>query len=206
MRRVDARTGRSRRLQAPVRPDSRATAGRASTRSFGAAIRRRRRRPTAGSSSSTPGTQRIRRVSREGLITTVAGTGVNGFSGDAGRATAAELDNPHNVAVLPDGGFLIADTFNNRVRRVLPDRHDHDRRRRRRSRVLRRGGSAATAARTSPKRWRYFRIGRASLSGIRQQPRSARAHRPPPGARPAPRTLQHHLPRGPHREASLFGI
>ena len=66
------------------------------------------------------GNQRIRRVSREGVITTVAGTGVNGFSGDAGPATAAELDSPHNVAVLPDGGFLIADTFNNRVRRVSP--------------------------------------------------------------------------------------
>lgn len=66
------------------------------------------------------GNQRIRRVSRAGVITTVAGTGVSGFSGDAGLATAAELDNPHNVAALPDGGFLIADTFNNRVRRVSP--------------------------------------------------------------------------------------
>lgn len=66
------------------------------------------------------GNQRIRRVSRDGVITTVAGTGVNGFSGDAGPATSAALDNPHNVAVLPDGGFLIADTFNNRVRRVSP--------------------------------------------------------------------------------------
>ena len=64
------------------------------------------------------GNQRIRRVSRAGVITTVAGTGVNGFSGDAGPATSAELDSPHNVAALPDGGFLIADTFNNRVRRV----------------------------------------------------------------------------------------
>jgi sugar lactone lactonase YvrE len=67
------------------------------------------------------GNQRIRRVSREGVITTVAGTGVNGFSGDAGPATSAELDNPHNVAALPTGGFLVADTFNNRVRRVWPD-------------------------------------------------------------------------------------
>jgi sugar lactone lactonase YvrE len=67
------------------------------------------------------GDSRIRRVSRDGTIATVAGTGVNGFSGDDGRATSAEIDQPHNVAVLPDGGFMIADTFNNRVRRVWPD-------------------------------------------------------------------------------------
>ncbi len=67
------------------------------------------------------GNSRIRRVSRDGTIATVAGTGVNGFSGDDGRATSAEIDQPHNVAVLPDGGFMIADTFNNRVRRVWPD-------------------------------------------------------------------------------------
>ena len=67
------------------------------------------------------GNSRIRRVSRDGIIATVAGTGVNGFSGDDGRATSAEIDQPHNVAVLPDGGFMIADTFNNRVRRVWPD-------------------------------------------------------------------------------------
>jgi hypothetical protein len=65
--------------------------------------------------------QRVRRVSPGGVITTVAGTGTAGFSGDGGPATAAELDNPHNIVALPDGGVLIADTFNNRVRRVWPD-------------------------------------------------------------------------------------
>lgn len=63
---------------------------------------------------------RIRRVSSQGTITTVAGTGVAGATGDGGPATAATLDGPHSVVSLPDGGFLIADTLNNRVRRVSP--------------------------------------------------------------------------------------
>lgn len=67
------------------------------------------------------GNQRIRRVSPNGIITTVAGTGTAGFSGDDGPATAAEVNEPHGAAALPDGGVLIADTFNDRVRRVWPD-------------------------------------------------------------------------------------
>jgi hypothetical protein len=64
---------------------------------------------------------RIRRVGADGNITTVAGTGVAGYSGDGGPATSAELNGPHAVAALPDGGFLVADEANNRVRRVLPN-------------------------------------------------------------------------------------
>jgi sugar lactone lactonase YvrE len=48
----------------------------------------------------------------------VAGTGVPGFSGDGGRAIAAELDDPSGVAVDPEGDLLIADTANGRVRIV----------------------------------------------------------------------------------------
>jgi glucose/arabinose dehydrogenase len=62
----------------------------------------------------------VRRVSPTGIISTVAGTGVQGNSGDGGPATAAQLDLPYSVAVTPDGGFLIADTGNRRVRRVSP--------------------------------------------------------------------------------------
>jgi len=51
----------------------------------------------------------------------VAGDGVRGFGGDGGPATRASLNSPHNLAVLPDGGFLIADEGNNRVRRVWPN-------------------------------------------------------------------------------------
>jgi sugar lactone lactonase YvrE len=67
------------------------------------------------------GNLRIRRVAPDGTITTVAGTGVAGFSGDGGPAALAQLHSPHAVVALPDGGFLIADTNNNRVRRVWPD-------------------------------------------------------------------------------------
>lgn len=64
---------------------------------------------------------RIRRVSAAGTITTVAGNGRTGFSGDGGPATAAALDGPTDVRPTPDGGFLISDGNNNRVRRVFPD-------------------------------------------------------------------------------------
>ena len=62
--------------------------------------------------------QRIRRVSPRGIITTVAGTGRGGFSGDGGPATQARLDFPTGVAQLPDGAVAIADQRNNRVRLV----------------------------------------------------------------------------------------
>ena len=62
----------------------------------------------------------VRRVSPTGIITTVAGTGVPGSAGDGGPATEAQLNLPYSVAVAPDGGFLIADTGNKRVRRVSP--------------------------------------------------------------------------------------
>src|SRR5574341_1075042 len=63
----------------------------------------------------------IRKVSPDGIITTVAGNGGwGGFSGDGGPATSAQLNLPHRVAV--DGqNLLIADTYNNRIRKVSPD-------------------------------------------------------------------------------------
>jgi NHL repeat-containing protein len=63
---------------------------------------------------------RIRKVSASGIITTVAGNGAEGFSGDGGPATAARLWSPNGVSVTSDGGFLIVDDNNNRVRRVSP--------------------------------------------------------------------------------------
>ena len=62
---------------------------------------------------------RIRRVSLDtGLISTVAGTGTSGFSGDGGPATSASLDGLHTVIVDDSGDMLIADTGNQRIRRV----------------------------------------------------------------------------------------
>ena len=64
---------------------------------------------------------RIRRVSAAGVITTVAGTGTAGFAGDGAAATAARLNTPRDVAVAPGGGYVIADSANNRVRWVKAD-------------------------------------------------------------------------------------
>ena len=61
----------------------------------------------------------VREVSAgTGIITTVAGTGVAGYSGDDGPATSAELNNPEGVAVDASGNLYISDFSNNRIRRV----------------------------------------------------------------------------------------
>jgi trimeric autotransporter adhesin len=65
--------------------------------------------------------QRIRRVSPSGIISTVAGNGVAGFSGDGGPATDAELNNPLGVSVDSAGNIYIADSSNNRIREVSPN-------------------------------------------------------------------------------------
>jgi trimeric autotransporter adhesin len=63
--------------------------------------------------------ERIRRVDgTTGIITTVAGDGTRGFSGDGGPATSAKLNSPSGVSVDKDGNVFIADQFNGRIRRV----------------------------------------------------------------------------------------
>lgn len=64
------------------------------------------------------GNQRVRRVSAAGVITTVAGQGTEGFSGDGGPAVAASLDLPRGVVVSPAGLITVADSHNARVRQV----------------------------------------------------------------------------------------
>jgi peptidoglycan hydrolase-like protein with peptidoglycan-binding domain len=61
----------------------------------------------------------IRKVDgRTGIISTLAGTGVAGFSGDGGPATSAQLRQPHSIAVDSKGQLLICDIGNHRIRQV----------------------------------------------------------------------------------------
>jgi sugar lactone lactonase YvrE len=60
----------------------------------------------------------VREVNTAGIITTIAGTGEQGFSGDGGAATGAQLDSPSGVAIDAAGNVYIADTRNHRVRKV----------------------------------------------------------------------------------------
>jgi sugar lactone lactonase YvrE len=64
---------------------------------------------------------RIRKVNTSGTITTIAGNGTQGFSGDGGDATAAALHYPTGVAADAAGNVYIADTYNHRIRKVSPD-------------------------------------------------------------------------------------
>ncbi|MET7390620.1 NHL repeat-containing protein [Streptomyces sp. NPDC005529] len=64
---------------------------------------------------------RVRRVTTNGIITTVAGTGQHGYGGDGGPAHHAALAAPRSMAVGPEGSLYIADTFNHRIRRIAAD-------------------------------------------------------------------------------------
>lgn len=68
----------------------------------------------------TPYQNVVLRTTPAGDTTLAAGTNECGSSGDGGSATKAQLNSPHGVAGMPDGGFLIADTRNNEIRRVSP--------------------------------------------------------------------------------------
>ena len=70
---------------------------------------------------SETGGHRVRKVDRSGAITTFAGTGVAGFSGDDGPATQAQLSSPYGLAADIFGNLYIADLGNARVRRVSID-------------------------------------------------------------------------------------
>jgi sugar lactone lactonase YvrE len=64
--------------------------------------------------------QRVRVISTNGIITTYAGTGTAGFSGDNAAATSAQLASPRGLTITPNGALLIADANNQRIRSVSP--------------------------------------------------------------------------------------
>lgn len=64
--------------------------------------------------------QRVRKIDTTGAVTTIAGTGLAGYSGDGGPAAAAELNLPYGLAVDLAGDVYVADLGNNRVRKISP--------------------------------------------------------------------------------------
>ncbi len=64
---------------------------------------------------------RVRKVDVQGIITTIAGTGVRGYSGDGGPAKLAQLHTPLDVALDRTGNVYISDEQNNRIRRISKD-------------------------------------------------------------------------------------
>src|SRR5580698_10039521 len=69
---------------------------------------------------SDAGNQVVRKVTSAGIISTFAGTGTAGFSGDNGPATKAQIYEPAGLAVDSAGNVYIADHLNTRVRKVTP--------------------------------------------------------------------------------------
>jgi DNA-binding beta-propeller fold protein YncE len=63
-------------------------------------------------------THRVRQIGRDGLVKTVAGMGRPGSGRDDGPAARAALNGPHSLVVAKDGDVFVADTWNNRVRRI----------------------------------------------------------------------------------------
>jgi sugar lactone lactonase YvrE len=62
--------------------------------------------------------QRVHRVDPKGVLTILAGTGEKGNSGDDGPAAEATFNGMHSLAVAPDGTIFLADTWNNRIRKL----------------------------------------------------------------------------------------
>ena len=64
--------------------------------------------------------ERVLKVGKDGMLRVIAGTGVKGYSGDGGPATAAQVNGIHNLQIAPNGDLLIADSFNHTLRKLDP--------------------------------------------------------------------------------------
>ena len=61
----------------------------------------------------------VRKIDGQGIISTVAGTGIAGFAGDCGPGTSAQVNVPNGLA-FHDGALFVADSNNYRIRMVVP--------------------------------------------------------------------------------------
>jgi DNA-binding beta-propeller fold protein YncE len=64
--------------------------------------------------------ERVLKVGKDGVLRVIAGTGVKGYSGDGGPATAAQVNGIHNLQIRPTGELLLADSFNSTLRQLDP--------------------------------------------------------------------------------------
>jgi uncharacterized protein (TIGR03437 family) len=67
-------------------------------------------------------TGRVRRVAKDGTISTIAGNGTTGYGGDGGNPLEAVFYFPSRIAIGPDGAIYVADRANNRIRKIEPGR------------------------------------------------------------------------------------
>ena len=67
---------------------------------------------------------RVREIDSQGNLKTIAGTGQEGKGGDGGPAAKAEFNGMHALAVSPNGDLFVADTWNNRVRKIDAKSHE----------------------------------------------------------------------------------
>ncbi|MBI3684540.1 MAG: hypothetical protein HY235_29560 [Acidobacteria bacterium] len=93
----------------------------------GAAVEARLNQPVAVSADSTgalfisdAGNACVRRVTPDGLIATIAGSGAPGFSGDGGPALSAKFEEPAGIAADAAGNVYVADRLNHRIRKLTP--------------------------------------------------------------------------------------